>query len=243
MQDWSNLDLSDPENWPGVSFKIHVHAYSGIGPGAIFCVDFGSGMVEPVELSEESVDVEDLGDKEVDSIGDEGAEDIDDVAQHRWELLSDDGEDSESDGELDNDEDSMGEVAGLEGEGTWNEDSEKLFVKPPAENYDPETMVTRVQVTYHQPYGQIVGPKEVLKRRIKQKEEEHSVDGVADTETPSTVIAKSVVAKALAMAQTSISSGEVKIRSARSEMEEYELGVDWAQDLPDETLHRPQGWA
>jgi hypothetical protein len=138
----------------------------------------------------------------------------------------------------------VGEVTGLEeGEGTWNEDSEKPFVKPPAENYDPDTMVTRVQVMYHQPYGQIVGPKEVLKRRSKQKEEEHNVDGVADTETPPTVIAKLVVAKALAMAQTSISSGEVKIRSARSEMEEYELGVDWAQDVPDETLHRPQGWA
>jgi hypothetical protein len=38
-KDWSNLDLSDPENWSRVSFKMHVHAYSGVVPGATFCVD------------------------------------------------------------------------------------------------------------------------------------------------------------------------------------------------------------
>jgi hypothetical protein len=111
---------------------------------------------------------------------------------------------------------------------------------PPAKDYDPDSMVTRVQVMYHQPYGQIVGAKEVLKRESKQQEEDRVLD---DMESPSTVIAKSVVAQALAMAHTSIDSGEVKIRSARSEMEEYELAVDWAQALPDEALHRPQGWA
>jgi hypothetical protein len=57
------------------------------------------------------------------------------------------------------------------------------------------------------------------------------------------VIAKTVVAKALAIAHTSISSGEVKIRGAREEMEEYDLAVEWAHTVPDEALHRLQGWA
>jgi hypothetical protein len=239
LKDWSKTDLSDPENWPSVSFEMHVHAYSGIGTGATFCVDFGSGTVKPVKSGEESRDEDNVQDEEVDS-SDEGSEDIDAIARHRWDLMSD-GEDSESADESDNDDDSMGEVVeSEEGEGAWNEDPKKRFEVPPAKDYDPDSMVTRVQVMYHQPHGQIVGAKEVLKRESKQEEEDRVLD---DMESPSTVIAKSVVAQALAMAHTSIDSGEVKIRSARSEMEEYELAVEWAQASPDEALHRPQGWA
>jgi hypothetical protein len=236
-KDWSNLDLSDPENWSAVSFKMHVHAYSGIGPGATFCVDLSSGTVEHVESGEESEDEEDLGNEEDDS-SDESVEDIDDIARHRWALMSD-GEDSESGDELDDEEDAMEEVVELEeGRGAWNEDPEKPFVKTPAKYYDPDSMVTGVQVSYHQPYGRIVGANDVLKRKSKQQVEEDE-----DTETPSTVIAKSVVAKAIAMAEISINNGEVIIRSARSEMKEYDLAVDWAQGVPDAALHRPQGWA
>jgi hypothetical protein len=238
-EDWSNLDLSDPKNWSHVSFKLHVHAYSGIGPGATFCVDLCSGTVEPVDESgEESRNEEDLGDEESDS-SDEDFEDMNDIARHRWALMSD-GDDFESGDELDDDEDAMEEVVELqEGRGAWNEDPEKPFVKTPAIYYDRVSMVTGVQVSYHQPYGRIVGAKEVLKRKSKEQDDE---DG-DDTETPSTVIAKSVVAKALAMAEVSISSGEVTIRGARDEMEEYELAADWAQGVPDAALHRLQGWA
>ena len=238
-KDWSNLDLSDPENWSSVSFNVHAHACSGVGPGATFCVDLCSGTVEPVdESAEESGTEEDLGDEEAEDSGDEDFEDMDDIARHRWALMSD-GDDFESGDELDDDEDAMEEVVELEeGEGAWNEDPEKPFGKTPA-YYDPVSMVTRVQVTYHQPYGRIVGAKEVLKRKSKHQDDE----GGDDTETPSSVIAKSVVAKALAMAEISISSGEVIIRSARSEMVEYDLAIDWAKDIPDAALHRPQGWA
>jgi hypothetical protein len=216
-----------------------VHAYSGIGPGATFCVDLCSGTVEPVDKAgEESGDEEDLGDEEEDS-SDEGFEDMNDIARHRWALMSD-GDDSESGDELDDDEESMEEVVEVEEErGAWNEDPEKPFVKTSATCYDPASMVTGVQVSYHQPYGRIVGAKEVLKRKSKHQED----DGGDDTATPSAMIAKSVVAKALAMAVTSISSGEVNIRGARDEMEEYELAVDWAKGVPDAALHRPQGWA
>jgi hypothetical protein len=239
-KDWSNLDLSKPENWADVSFNMHVHAYSSIGPGATFCVDLCSGTVEHVE---ESGDEEDLRDTEVDSSDDEGVEeDIDDIARHRWALMSygDDLLESDEDESSDDGEDSMEELEGIEeARDVWNEDPEKPFVKPSATYYDPDSMVTRVQVNFHQPYGRIVGAKEVLKRKSKQQE-----DDTDDTETDTeTVIAKTVVAQALAMAVLSIASGEVKIRSAKGEMDEYELAVDWARGVSDEELHRPQGWA
>jgi hypothetical protein len=142
---------------------------------------------------------------------------------------------------LSDDEDTMEEVVELvEGRGAWNEDPDKPFVKTPAKYYDPDSMVTGVHVSHHQPYGRIVGANEVLKRKSKQQVEEEEGD---DMETPSTVIAKSVVAKAIAMAEVSINNGEVIIRSARSEMKEYDLAVDWARGVPDAALHRPQGWA
>jgi hypothetical protein len=131
--DWSNLDLSDPENWSSVSFKMHVHAYSGIGPGATFCVDLCSGTVEPAdESAEESGNEEDLGDEEAEDSGDEDFEDMDDIARHRWGLMSD-GDDFESGDVSDDDEDVMEEVVELEErEGAWNEDPEKPFRKTPA---------------------------------------------------------------------------------------------------------------
>lgn len=38
---WANVDLSDPENWPKVEFKVRAWAYAGIGSGARFAVSFG----------------------------------------------------------------------------------------------------------------------------------------------------------------------------------------------------------
>jgi hypothetical protein len=221
---------------------MHVHAYSGIGPGATFYVDLSSGTVKHVESGEESEDEDNLINKEDDS-SDGSVEDIDDIARHRWALMSD-GEDSESDDEWDDDEDAMEEVVELEeGRGAWNEDPDKPFEKTPSKYYDPDSMVTGVHVTHHQPYGRIVGANEVLTRKISKQKVQVEEEDDDDTETPSTVIAKSVVAKAIAMAEISINNGEVIIRSARSEMKEYDLAVDWAKDVPYEALHRPQGWA
>lgn len=92
-------------------------------------------------------------------------------------------------------------------------------------------MVTGVHVTRHQPYDPMLGVKVVLKRRSGKE---------ADSDNTA-VIAKSVIAVAISTASTAISSGDVNIRGAKDDMEEYNLANDW--EVSDEALHRPQGWA
>ena len=39
---WKCFDLSKPEHWDQVSFKIRAYAYSNVGKGAAFHVNFGN---------------------------------------------------------------------------------------------------------------------------------------------------------------------------------------------------------
>jgi hypothetical protein len=235
--EWAKLALSDPDNWSQVSYDIRVAAYSGIGPGAVFTANLGDGSFAPKEApadegsegskNEDSVDSEDESQESVDP---------DEIAQHRWELMADKGDlessedEDESDDELD---DGEGSTQGNQEEGRdYNDDFSKPFTKPtPLEYYNPTAMMTGVDVTLHQPYGRIEGAKVVLR-----KQSGNQVDG-DDT----SVIAKSVVAEAIAIAKAAISSGDADIRSAKAEMGEYNLANGW--DISDDKLHRPQGWA
>jgi hypothetical protein len=236
--DWSKLPLSDPENWSQVAFDLRVVAYSDIGPGAIFSANLGDGSFAPKQAppkgsegsrNEDSVDSDDESQE---------SEDPSEIARHRWSLLHDESDsesiEDESDDELDDDEGLTQE--GLEDGHVWNEDPSKPFTAPtPLEYYSPTAMVTGVHVTLHQPYGRIEGAKAVLKKACGSQ-----ADGEANGENTS-VIAKSVVAEAIAMAKAAITSGAANIRKAKDDMEEYNLASDW--EVTDDELFRPQGWA
>ena len=56
---WAKLDLTEPANWSRVNFSIKVHAYSGIGDGATFDVDFGSQTFQPMDNEEEDIEEDD----------------------------------------------------------------------------------------------------------------------------------------------------------------------------------------
>jgi len=56
---WADADLSQPENWPLVSFKMRAFAYSGIGSGACFKACFDSKTFRFVPDDESSVEVTD----------------------------------------------------------------------------------------------------------------------------------------------------------------------------------------
>jgi hypothetical protein len=240
--EWSGLALSDSEMLSQVSFDMTVSAYSGIGPGQTFTANLGDGSFAPkqaVDEGSEGSENEDAVDSEDES---QESEDPDDIARHRWGMMQNESDsesfEDESDDELD---DGEGSTQGNLEEGClWNEDPSKPFVEPtPLEYYDPAAMVTGVTVTLHQPYGHIEGAKAVLKKR-SGKQSDGDADGEADGENTA-VIAKSVVAVAISLAKAAISSGEVKIRSAKENMVEYSLAEGW--DVSDDALHRRQGWA
>jgi hypothetical protein len=236
--DWTKLPLSDPENWSKASFDLKVVAYSGIGPGAIFTANLGEGSFAPKQAPDEGSE----GSKDEDSVDDEDesqeSEDPDDIARHRWDLMRNESDsisvEDESDDELDDDEGSR--QGDLEERHAWNEDPSKPFTVPtPLEYYSPAAMLTGVHVTFHQPYGRIEGSKAVLKNGSGiQADEEADGDNIS-------VIAKTVVAEAIALAKAATDSGEANIRNAKDDMEEYNLANDW--DFSDEELRRPQGWA
>jgi hypothetical protein len=58
---WAKLDLTEPVNWSKAYFNTKVHAYSGIGNGATFDIDFGSQTFQHMDNEEGSVsDEEDI---------------------------------------------------------------------------------------------------------------------------------------------------------------------------------------
>lgn len=45
--EWAKLDVTEAENWKQISYRMHVHAYSNIGEGACFHVDFRDNTFIP----------------------------------------------------------------------------------------------------------------------------------------------------------------------------------------------------
>jgi hypothetical protein len=235
---WAKLDLANPESWSEVNFKFKVYAYSGIGNGATFAVDFGAGIFEPVEGAgrEDSQDEDDHEDEEecnscaCDDSDCEEDNDLDGVGAdefaRNWEIIHNHNDDS---GEEDLDEDDSEIDLDSECQVEEVEDNERSIKEPPTSTYDPAKMVSGVHVTLHTQFGKILGKTEKSKKFL----ENDSEDGIG--------VQKSVLARAISIASDCIHSEKVSVRDGKVEMVEYSVAKGW--DVASEELFRPQGWA
>jgi hypothetical protein len=235
---WAKLDLTNPENWSEVNFKIKVYAYSGIGNGATFAVNLGAGTFEPVEgAGKEYVQDEDEDEYEEEcnscTSNDSNCKEDDDLDgldadefARKWEIIHNHNDDSDQedlnkeDSEIDSDSECKLEEV---------EDNGRSIKEPPASIYDPAKMVTGVHVTLHTQFGKILGKTEKSKKVL----ENNSEDGIG--------VQKSVLARAISIAHDCIHSEKVSIRDGKVEMPEYSITKGW--DVTHEELFLEQGWA
>jgi hypothetical protein len=100
---WAKLDLTKPENWEKVYFKMRVEAYSGVGSGQTFKVDVGERYFRPVGYE---VDANNINSppsiREDDTASQEDEEDNDHEIESNWVAVQNgnvisEGEDEEDD--------------------------------------------------------------------------------------------------------------------------------------------------
>jgi hypothetical protein len=227
---WAQLDLSKAENWAAVSFEIRVHAYSRIGSGARFHVNFEEGSFThiPDETDAPGVvftgsTVSSFADSNDEESVDEEEDDDCIVEQFSIEDIEDwnDSDDETSEAE------EMEETPDEPEEGDEGSDEEERLYGQP--EYKPT--VTGVLVSKRLTFGVIRGKEEAMERILKQAAEKD------DDQNPE----RSVVARAIAMASDSMGSEKSTIRDGKADMPEYDLANGYA--LPDATWHRDQGWA
>ena len=231
---WAQLDLSKAENWATVSFEIRVHAYSRIGSGARFRVNFQDGSFTHIPEENDALGVvptdghdETTSPSFADLYDEESVDEEDDYIVNEFAIEDiedlDDSDDETS--EADEMEDTPDEPE--EGdEGSDEEEAERLYGTP---EYKPT--VTGVSVLKRLTFGIIRGKEEAMERILKQAAEKD------DDQNPE----RSVVARAIAMASDSMGSEKSTIRDGKADMPEYDLAKGY--NLPDATWHRDQGWA
>jgi hypothetical protein len=233
---WAQLDLSQVENWAAISFEIRVRAYSRIGSGARFQVNFEEGsfthipdegdtpVVVPMDgPAEPTVPSSFANLNEEESIYEEEEDDHYIVNEFSIEDIDDLNDSDDETGEAEETEETPDELEeGDEG----SDEEERLYGKP---EYKPT--VTGVLVSKRLTFGVIRGKEEAMERILKQAAEKD------DDQNPE----RSVVARAIAMASESMGSETSTIRDGKADMPEYDLANGYT--LPDATWHRDQGWA
>jgi hypothetical protein len=244
---WEDLDFTDPKNIQQVVFRFKVRAYSGIGDGAVFEVNFREETFRHVPTtgtSDEHPDnhLDDSGCTEADEDEDEDEEEGFNLNETFVENLNlftttaaneEDDEDSSSVASDDSDDDDDDEIE--DPVDAANRELEKRsFGQAPREIYDPSKMVTGVDVTHHQAFGKILRSNEKAKA-IRQK------DGGNQDESAA-VEQRSVLARAVSIAVDCINQKKVDISDGKDEMKEYNLVDNW-KEIPDDALYREKGWA
>ena len=158
---WAQLDLSNPDTWNQVSYDIHIIAYSNIGSGATFQVDFADRSFAPKVASLG------LGGEEDDSAGDEC-----------------DTSESESDDEDDDDDiffqnrpngdefdDNEVEEDFVTSDFQYEGSTEKVFGEPPEALYNADTKFTKVAVLLHNNFGEILQRNSIAKKVLAAVDE------------------------------------------------------------------------
>lgn len=191
QKSWTERDLTDPENWRFVRYRLRAYAYSNIGNGCLFEVDWGSKSFAPIDEDESHTDsddddsFDDAVDKEgsVNSNGNSSAtsdecswcSEQSEELQERLLELHDDMEDHESDSDsvLETDSDSESELE-------CDEDIDRSFCDAPA-TYDPAGMFTNVNVTMHQSFGSILSKDQKAKALRSSTCKESVADGGSRT--------------------------------------------------------------
>jgi hypothetical protein len=226
--EWAKLDLSKVENWAAVSFEIRVYAYSRIGSGARFQVNFADGSFthipdesnipgEPAASTPATM-VPAFADLDDDASFTDEEDDVYIDNEFSISYLDDqnDSEDEESSEAEEDSDDSIDEP---------EDEEERMYGKP---EFKPT--VTGVSVSKRLTFGIIRGKEETMKHILKQAAQK-------DDQNPE----QSVVARAIAMASESMGSEKSTIRDGKADMPEYNLADNYT--LPDTIWHRNQGWA
>jgi hypothetical protein len=231
--EWAQLDLSKVENWATICFEIRVRAYSRIGSGARFQVNFEEGSFTHIPDESDTPGVVSTGGPAEPTVPSSFADLNDEESVHEEEEDDDDYivnefsiEDIEDPNDSD-DEEEMEETSDEPEEGDEGSDKEeRVYGKP---EYKPT--VTGVLVSKRLTFGVIRGKEEAMERILKQAAEKD------DDQNPE----RSVVARAIAMASESMSSETSTIRDGKADMPEYDLAKGYT--LPDAAWQRDQGWA
>lgn len=244
---WAKLDLSDPENWKYVVFDMHVFAYSKIGQGQVFRADFVSGTFRPINDDDgEQTDAEDGEESDRGSIHSNGSvpiledeigdQDLSKFCCAEYDSSSDDSDSDFSSGSSDtySEEDNLDEYID---EGTMQNDlAYELEERKPVKTLGPpkhstyQKSFTNFTVKRRQTFGQIVGRKESVKRAMTNNEN----NGESGEKT--------VVARAMIMAQMSIQTGTIRIYDCKdSDIPEYQRALE-GFDISDTDWVRNPGW-
>jgi hypothetical protein len=234
-------------DWRMAKYKVQVHAYAGIGPGAIFQVDLEEGSFEHLP------DIP--TDKESDNATKEGG-----GADNDDECSCDSNDGRHSDGEDSDDEDDCGNFVFVMGDAATDDEVEeeeeaenigelavrdiarslasreivraKYTGKPQESIYNAPLPLTKVSVKFHQTFGRIKSKRE------SEKDNLQSTDEASDD----SYTRRDLISKAISIAHEEIVSGrKVRIRDQKDEMAEY--GMAKASRVSDSCLFRSQGWA
>lgn len=261
---WANLDLSNPENWGHVRFQFRVFAYSNIGNGARFEVDFGAKTFEHIpdddseeahigeEHENEGCEKEDgnnaenraSGNEDGDSSGDHDNDEEEGSCSDRRSSSSEEEEDDgsqleqlwhlvDSDSESENESESESYVSDQESADAHSIPNDREFKIPHQTHYNSGKMFTNVKVSFHQPFGEILGKKEKSKKICCQSEDGSNANGAGEQ--------RSVLARGISIALDSIATKQTDLRDGKEDMPEYDIARNW--DVPEEDLCRQKGWA
>jgi hypothetical protein len=248
---WKHLDLTEPENWQKICFRLRVWAYSGIGDGQIFEANIGNGTFRPqtagvtfdLERNEELVfdknmppaRIFDSFDDDTDASDDDASEcdnDINKVIYFDGDGIKEDDNDYNDTEGSDRDDDDDDDDTNIEDDA--NATGKKFTGKPP-ENYY-EKAFTGITVPYHQTFGKLENQKEKEKRFLEGRIE-------TDSDKEEVTIQRDAKTTAILFAASAIENKEVDIRDVYADMPEYKLTDSQKDQIPADNYTRKQGWA
>ena len=245
---WKNLNTTLPENFKKVTFRCKVQAYSGVGDGGVFEVNFGSGtfkVVGDIFLKEGDDSIKN-GYSEENRLGQTMQNDDDDQfeddffeATREIECMSE-GEDSDSDDESDSepdDDESTSESDDESVAGTVyakNLEGETRKFKPTSkDHYNPAKMFTGVEVSFHQEFGRILATGQKSKE-LRQKNEYSSATSATEQ--------RGVIARGLAIAVDCLQHKRICISDSKSDIPDFHIVRKW-KNIPRDAFYRETGWA
>ena len=234
-QQYTGTDFLDVDSWKDAIFYMHVWAYSGVGTGQRFRMDFGKGTFRPIDEEDEYCDDGSLPGYDLSD------DDEDQYASHHYVDFSDSDESScalEGEGE---DEDWSNAEAILEdanlspshSDADYEEQEQAAHrIAGPPQHSTYKNTFTNVQVKERVTFGTVRHRKNAVKRQ----EETNVQDPLCTAE-------KSVKATSLRYLHSCINSGQITIHNVdNGSHPEYDEVIE-EHNIDNNDWIRERGWA